>query len=178
MHNPLSVAFLPFYCLLLIVSLKFKSLISHMYYLNRLYWVFIAVQAFFYLKCPGFSCYRALSLECVGFSSCSVWAPYLWLAGFGAQARQLWCMGLVAPWHVGSSHIRDRTLSPILAGRLFTVESPERPWLITFYTYIYLLCWVISYDLLFIILVIALEFNSTFISYDSLLQEIPYYFTI
>ena len=94
----------------------------------------------------------------MGFSSCSVWAPYLWLAGFGAQARQLWCMGLVAPWHVGSSHIRDRTLSPILAGRLFTVESPERPWLITFYTYIYLLCWVISYDLLFIILVIALEF--------------------
>ena len=149
-----------------------------MYYLFRPFWVFIAVQAFFCLKCTGFSCCRALSLECVGFSSCNAWAQQLWLAGFRAQAQQLWCMGLVAPWHVGSSHIRDRTLSPILAGRLFNTESPERPWLITFYTYMYLLCWVTSNDLLFIILVIALEFHSTLKSYDSLLQEIPYYFTI
>ena len=33
----------------------------------------------------------------------------LWLAGSRAQAQQLWCMGLVAPQHVGSSQARDRT---------------------------------------------------------------------
>ena len=32
---------------------------------------------------------------------------YLWLPGPRAQALQLWRVGLVAPWHVGSSRIRD-----------------------------------------------------------------------
>ena len=35
--------------------------------------------------------------------------PQLPILGSRAQAQQLWHMGLVAPWHVGSSHIRDRT---------------------------------------------------------------------
>ena len=33
----------------------------------------------------------------------------LWLPGSRAQAQQLWCVGLVAPQHVGSSRTRDRT---------------------------------------------------------------------
>ena len=33
----------------------------------------------------------------------------LWLLGSRAQAKELWSKGLVAPQHVGSSQIRDRT---------------------------------------------------------------------
>ena len=36
--------------------------------------------------------------------------PQLQLPGSRAQAQQLWRAGLAAPWHVGSSRIRDRTL--------------------------------------------------------------------
>ena len=31
-------------------------------------------------------------------------------------------MGLVAPWHVGSSQTRDWTMSPALVGGFFTTE--------------------------------------------------------
>ena len=55
--------------------------------------------------CSGFSCFRALSR---------------------AQAQQLWQMGLVATWHVGSSRTRDRTVSRELAGRFFTLKSPGK----------------------------------------------------
>ena len=48
-------------------------------------------------------------LQHVGFSSCSMWAQQLWLVGSRAQAQQLWCMGLVAPRHVGSSRTRAQT---------------------------------------------------------------------
>ena len=41
------------------------------------------------------------------FSSCSTWAQYLWLPGSRVQAQWSWHIGLVAPWHVGSSRIRD-----------------------------------------------------------------------
>ena len=38
-------------------------------------------------------------------------------------------MGLVAPWHVGFSWIRDqKTVSPALTGGFFTTESPGKPW--------------------------------------------------
>ena len=39
----------------------------------------------------------------MGFSSCSVWAQKLWL------------MGLVAPWHMGSSQTKDQTLIPCIS---------------------------------------------------------------
>ena len=42
-------------------------------------------------------------------------------------AQWLWHTGLVAPWHVGSSQIRDWTMSPVLAGRFFTAEPPRKP---------------------------------------------------
>ena len=52
------------------------------------------------VKCVGFSLQRPLLLQNmgsggVGFSSCSMWA------------QQLWFTRLVAPWHVGSSWIRE-----------------------------------------------------------------------
>ena len=52
-----------------------------------------------------------------------------WGAHGGAQAQWLWCTGLVAPWPVGSSWIRDQTLSLALAGRFFTTEPPGKPYL-------------------------------------------------
>ena len=44
-----------------------------------------------------------------GFSSCSTWAQQLRFLGPGAQAQYLWCTGLVASWHVGSSGMRNPT---------------------------------------------------------------------
>ena len=41
-------------------------------------------------------------------------AQQLWLTGSRAQAQQLWRMGLVAPWHVGSSLTRARTCVPCI----------------------------------------------------------------
>ena len=57
----------------------------------------------------GFSCV-ARPLGHGGFSSCGTWVQSLWFPSSRAQAQELWCTGLVAPWHVGSSWIRDQTL--------------------------------------------------------------------
>ena len=34
------------------------------------------------------------------------------------RAQQLWCMGLAAPWHVGSSSTRDQTLVPCIGRKI------------------------------------------------------------
>ena len=53
----------------------------------------------------------------------------LWLVGSRAQAQQLWRTGLVAPWNVGSSWTRDRTLVPCIGRRILnnctTREVPK-----------------------------------------------------
>ena len=53
----------------------------------------------------------------------------LWHAGSRAQAQQLWRIGLVAPWHVGSSWTRDRTHVPCIGRRILshcaTREVPQ-----------------------------------------------------
>ena len=51
---------------------------------------------------------NSVSIECRGFSSCSVWAQQLQLPGSRAWLRSC-SMGLVGPWHVRSSQIRDQT---------------------------------------------------------------------
>ena len=67
-------------------------------------------------------------MGCTGFSSCSVWAQYLWhvdssscgtqalermgFSSCGVWAQQLWRAGLVALQHMGSSRTRDRTRVP------------------------------------------------------------------
>ena len=63
------------------------------------------------LWCTSFSLRWLLLLwstgsRCAGFSSCGTWA------------QQLWCMGLVAPRHVGSSRIRARTHVPCISRRI------------------------------------------------------------
>jgi len=57
--------------------------------------------------CGSFPCWGTWALEYVGFSSYGSWAQWFWLLGSRARAKQLWCTGFVAPWHVGSSWIRD-----------------------------------------------------------------------
>ena len=63
------------------------------------------------LWCAGFSLQWLLLLwsigsRCMGFSSC------------GTRAQQLWCMGLVAPRHVGSSRARDQTCVPCISRQI------------------------------------------------------------
>ena len=72
--------------------------------------------------CAGFSCCGAGALGYADFST-----QQLQLPGSRAQAQELWCMGLVAAWHVGSSRIRDQTMSPVLAGGFFTTEPLGKP---------------------------------------------------
>ena len=62
-------------------------------------------------------------LQCTGFS----WEWLLFSHSLGSRAcrlQQLWCMGLVALWHVGSSWIRDRTRVPCIGGQILN------PWTI------------------------------------------------
>ena len=53
----------------------------------------------------------------------------LWLAGSRPQSRQLWCTGLVAPRHVGSSRTRARTPVPCIGSQILnhcaTREAPD-----------------------------------------------------
>ena len=91
-----------------------------------LHWVFVAALrlslvaasgGYSSLRCAGFSLWWLFLLQSMGsrhagFSSFGTWAQQLWLAGSRAQAQQLWCTGLVVPWHVVSSWTRARTCVP------------------------------------------------------------------
>ena len=93
-----------------------------------LHWVFVAPcrlslvvasGGYSSLQCMDFSLWWLLLLRSMGsrhegFSSCGTRAQQLWLVGSRAQAQQLWRTGLVAPWHVGSSWIRDQTHVPCI----------------------------------------------------------------
>ena len=46
------------------------------------------------------------------------WAQSWLTLGSRALAQELWSMGLVAPWHVGSSQIRDQTCVPCIARQI------------------------------------------------------------
>ena len=108
------------------------ALFFHLFiYLFWLRWVFVAARglslvatigAYSSLWCMGFSLRWLLLLwstgsRCVGFSSCSM------------RAQQLWLAGLVAPQHVGSSRTRDRTHVPCIGRWILnhcaTREVPE-----------------------------------------------------
>ena len=86
------------------------------------------------LRCVGFSLWWLLLLQSTGsrhtgFSSCGMWAQQWWLVGSRAQAQQLQRMGLVAPWHMGSSRTRARTRVPCIGRQILnhcaTREAPE-----------------------------------------------------
>ena len=48
-------------------------------------------------------------------------------SGSRAQAAQLWPRGLVAPRHMGSSRLRDRTPVSCIGSGFFTTEPPGKP---------------------------------------------------
>ena len=93
-----------------------------------LHWVFIALHQLSLvaasgdssaLRCAGFSLRWLLLLQTTGsrhpgFSSCGTRAQQLWLMGSRVHAQQLWCIGLVAPRHVGSSRTRVQTHVPYI----------------------------------------------------------------
>ena len=91
-----------------------------LYFYFWLHWVFVAVCGLSLVAASG----GYFSLWCVGFSL--RWLLLLWRsgsrrAGFsscGAQAQWLWCTGLVAPRHVGSSWTRDQTRVPCIVRRI------------------------------------------------------------
>ena len=67
--------------------------------------------------------------------SCSLWRwegfSLQWLLmlqamGSRAQVQYLWCAGLVAFRHMGSSRTRGHTLVPALTGTFLTTESPGK----------------------------------------------------
>ena len=93
----------------------------------------VASRGYSSLRCTGFSLRWLLWLPSTGsrragFSSCGTWAQQLWLAGSRAQAQQLWHMGLVALWHVGSSRTRAQTRVSCIGRRILnhcaTREAP------------------------------------------------------
>ena len=95
-------------------------------------WVFVAAcglplvaasRVYSSLRCAGFSLRWLLLLQSTGsrragFSSFGTRAQQLQLMGSRAQAQQLWLMGLVAPWHVGSSQTRARTRVSCIGRRI------------------------------------------------------------
>ena len=97
-----------------------------------LHWVFVLCTGFLQLRRAGtpLRC-SARASHCSGFSCCGAWALGArasvviahGLSSCGsqasrAQAQQLWCMGLVALQHVGSSRTRDRTRVPCIGRRI------------------------------------------------------------
>ena len=95
-----------------------------------------ASKGYSLLRCVGLSLRWLLLLwstgsRRMGFSSCGMRAQQLWLVGSRAQAQQLWCTGLVALWHVGSSTTRDRTCVPCIGRWILnhcaTREVPRNP---------------------------------------------------
>ena len=93
-----------------------------------LHWVFVVVHGlslvmasggYSLFQCTGFSLQWPLLLRStgsrhVGLSSCGMQAQQLRLVGSTVQAQQLWCTGLVALWHVGSSQTGARTHVPCI----------------------------------------------------------------
>ena len=64
-----------------------------------------------WLQCSSFSL-QWLLLWTRGSRVCGL--QYLWLEGSRARAQWLWCTGLVASWHAGSSRTRDQTGLPCI----------------------------------------------------------------
>ena len=90
-------------------------------------WIFVAAHGlslvmesggYASLQCAGFSLWWLLLLQSTGsrrtgFSSC------------GTQSQYLWCTGLFAPWHVGSSRTRARACVPCIGRRILNHCTPR-----------------------------------------------------
>ena len=104
-----------------------------------------------------------------GFSSCGMRAQQLWLADSRVQAQYLWCMGSVAPWHVGSSWTRARTRVPYIDRRILNHCATREalysyylmPFFITTYLQVTITCCALCHCLVqiisFILLIILMK---------------------
>ena len=79
--------------------------------------------------------WRTGSMAC-GLSSCGICTQWLQFPGSRAQAQKLWRLAylLQGTWDLPTSGIEP--LSPAMAGRFLTTESPEAP------KYFYLFIWL------------------------------------
>ena len=86
-----------------------------------MHWVFTAVLMLSLVAESG----GTLELWNAGLSL--RWLLLLWSMGSRVCGlQQLQHTGLAAPWHVGSSQIKEWTISPSLAGKFFTTEPPGK----------------------------------------------------
>ena len=89
--------------------------------------IFLLMYSFFAvrgLRCCGLSLVAvskrgAQASRCSGLSRCGAWA-------LKHRLQQLWHMRLAAPRYTGSFQTRDWTRVSCFAGRLFTIEPPEK----------------------------------------------------
>ena len=104
---------------------RMASITSSVFFLNLFIYLFLAVLC---LHCyvsfslvaviGGCSSWGVWASHCGGFSCCRARASVVAAMGSRAQAQKLWCTGLVGPWHVGSSQIRDRTCVSCIGRRI------------------------------------------------------------
>ena len=87
---------------------------------------FEIVLIYLFLAALGLHRYTQASCSCDGRAPLWLWRTGFspqWLlllqsTGSRARAQQLWHMGSVAPWHVGSSRTKDRTRIPRIGRRI------------------------------------------------------------
>ena len=89
---------------------------------SRLWWVFIAARS------GVLQSWQARASPCSG-SSCDG------AQALGSWTRSLWGSGLVAPQHVGSSWIMDRTGVPCIARQILNHWTNREALVVSFYTY-------------------------------------------
>ena len=133
MLSSLVITFLPRSKSLLISWLQSPSgVIFLLLFFNFSFFIYI-----FIFVCTGYallSCGFSLVVASGGLSL--VVLPRLLLlqsTGSRVQAQHLWCMGMDALWHVGSSQTRDRTCVPCTERQILihhTVRQVERPFYI------------------------------------------------
>ena len=124
----LQVLLVYFYSQYLDYVLYFWFVFKHLFFKDLFIGLFLAT-----LGCRGFA---------LAFSSCRE-QGLLFVAEHTIQAhvraQQLWHMGLAAPWHVGSSPIRDQTCVPCIGRQILNCQTTrEGPGL----CFIYLNSWL------------------------------------
>ena len=111
--------------------LIFSGALAHTFYFIFLMYLFIFGRVGSLLLCMGF-----LYLWCVGatllFCAASSlgWPLLLWSTGSRVKAQKLWCMGLVAPWHVESSWTRDWPSLSCTGRQILNYWTTREVWLI------------------------------------------------
>ena len=114
-------------------QMALKTVTPRQFYLRLICCYFLKILYLFiyFGLCWVFVTTHALSLQCLSFS----WRQLLLLQGTVCRVcglQQLWCMGLVAPWHVESSQTRDQTYV-FCTGRQIANHWTTRKFLLLFF---------------------------------------------